>query len=71
LGVLTLLAVYLVVEDVVGGLAASRQWLVARRRAAEPVGPLSATPAPGTRGAGPSPRQRRRDAMRASAGARR
>jgi hypothetical protein len=71
LGVLTLLAVYLVLEDVVGGLAASRQWLVTRRRAAEPVGPFSVPPAPGTRAAGPSPKQRRRDATRASAGARR
>lgn len=71
LGVLTLLAVYLVLEDVVGGLAASRQWLAARRQAAEPVapGPFEVPPAPGPRLPGRSPRQRRRDAMRASAGA--
>lgn len=66
LGVLLLLAVYLVLEDVVGGLAASRAWLAARRRAAEPLAPAAAQapPMPGLRP--PSPRQRRRDAMRDS-----
>lgn len=66
LGVLLLLAIYLVLEDLVGGLAASRAWLAARRRAAEPVVPeaAQAPPMPGTRP--PSPRQRRRDALRES-----